>query len=141
MSWWPFRRRSNDTLDTAQGTYGDGGDPTRRSLMGRLFLRGVPYVVPKDMGEVNRLDFQRYMIGAMPAARGAGAVREVARLRSPGRWIALVAAGTSGGGRRALETVDKCVVPVLSRRNVNIRLGARLGDVLTDAGRHDVTVR
>ena len=64
MSWWPFRRRSHDTLDAAQGSDGDGGDPTRRSLMGRLFLRGVPYVLPKDMGEVNRLDFQHYMMRA-----------------------------------------------------------------------------
>jgi SAM-dependent methyltransferase len=231
MSWWPFRRRSNDTLDTPQGAHGDGGDPTRRSLMGRLFLRGVPYVLPKDMGEVNRLDFQhymmraalhgnyaapisapesildvgcgtgrwaiemaqlfptarvvgidvvppsmdtttpeqlppnysfqagnileglalpdasfafvhqRYMIGAIPAERWPGTVSELARLTSPGGWVELVEAGTSRGGGRALETVDKWVAAVLARRNLNIHLGARLGDFLTAAGLQEVTVR
>src|SRR5690348_17471363 len=58
MAWWQFRRRSDDGQNTI------AGNTRRRSLMGRLFLRGVPYVLPKDMGEVNRLDFQHYMMRA-----------------------------------------------------------------------------
>jgi SAM-dependent methyltransferase len=57
MAWWQFRRRSGDGKDITTA------DNTRqRSLMGRLFLRDVPYVLPKDMGEINRLDFQHYMM-------------------------------------------------------------------------------
>lgn len=199
--------------------------------MGRLFLRGVPYVLPKDMGEVNRLDFQhymmrsalhgnyaapisapqdildigcgtgrwaiemaqifpaarvigvdvatspidsttheklpsnytfqggnileglalpdasfdfvhqRYMIGAIPAERWPNTVGELMRLTRPGGWVELVEAGTSRGGGNALETVDKWVAAVLARRNLNIHLGARLGDFLQSAGLQDVTVR
>lgn len=56
MAWWQFRRRSDDGQNTI------AGNTRQRSLMGRLFLRDVPYVLPKDMGEVNRLDFQHYMM-------------------------------------------------------------------------------
>lgn len=232
MSWWPFRRRPSATNGTTQETYRDEDDPTRRSLMGRLFLRGVPYVLPKDMGEVNRLDFQhymmrsalhgnyaapisapesildvgcgtgrwaiemaqlfpaarvvgvdvaapsmetttsheqlplnyvfqagnileglafpaasfafvhqRYMIGAIPAERWPGAVSELMRLTRPGGWVELVEAGTSRGGGSALAAVDKWVAAVLARRNLNIHLGARLGDFLQSAGLQDITVR
>ncbi len=60
MGWWPFRRRSGG------GTAAQGADAaiSGRTVMGRRFLRGVPYVLPKDMGEVNRLDFQHYMMRA-----------------------------------------------------------------------------
>lgn len=57
MAGWQFWRRSRDAQ---QATI--TGNAGRRSLMGRLFLRDVPYVLPKDMGEVNRLDFQHYMM-------------------------------------------------------------------------------
>ena len=56
MAWWQFRRRSGDSQEAAADKTG------QRSLMGRLFLRDVPYVLPKDMGEVNRLDFQHFMM-------------------------------------------------------------------------------
>lgn len=231
MPWWPLRRRSNTIPDIAQGTRGNADDPTHRSLMGRLFLRGVPYVLPKDMGEVNRLDFQhymmrsalrgnyaapisspesildvgcgtgrwaiemaqlfptaqvigvdvtapametttseplppnysfqpgnileglafpdasftfvhqRYMIGAIPTDRWPATVSELKRLTKPGGWIELVEAGTSRGGGSALETIDKWVAAVLARRNLNIHLGARLGDFLKGAELQDVTVR
>lgn len=199
--------------------------------MGRLFLRGVPYVLPKDMGEVNRLDFQhymmrsalhgnyaapisapesildvgsgtgrwaiemaqlfpaarvvgtdvaaptsetntrellplnysfqagnileglpfpdasfdfvhqRYMIGAIPADRWPDTVRELKRLTRPGGWIELVEAGISRGGGSALQTVDRWVADVLARRNLNIHLGARLGEFLHGSELQDVTVR
>ncbi len=232
MSWLPFRRRSSDTFDPApQGTQGSENDPTRRSLMGRLFLRDVPYVLPKDLGEVNRLDFQhymmrsalhgnyaapisapesildvgcgtgrwaiemaqlfpaaqvvgidvvaspidsttheqlpanytfqagnileglalpdasfdfvhqRYMIGAIPIERWPTTVSELARLTRPSGWVELVEAGVSRGGGTALEAVDKWVATVLARRNLNIHLGAFLGDFLKRAGLQDVTVR
>ncbi len=56
MAWWQFWRRSGDREDTTTGNARQG------PMMGRLFLRDVPYVLPKDMGEVNRLDFQHFMM-------------------------------------------------------------------------------
>lgn len=57
MAGWQFWRR---TRKERQAGY--AGLAGQRSLMGRLFLRDMPYVLPKDMGEVNRLDFQHYMM-------------------------------------------------------------------------------
>jgi ubiquinone/menaquinone biosynthesis C-methylase UbiE len=57
MAEWQFWRRSRDAQQASSA-----GTARQRSLMGRLFLRDVPYVLPKDMGEVNRLDFQHYMM-------------------------------------------------------------------------------
>jgi hypothetical protein len=90
MTWWPFRRRSHDASPMAQETH--EGDPTRRSLMGRLFLRGVPYVLPKDMGEVNRLDFQHYMMRA--ALHGNYALPSLL-LRAFSMWAVAPVAGPS----------------------------------------------
>lgn len=60
MAGWRFwRRKASD--DVAQAQAG-GAQGTRQSASGRRFLRGVPYVLPKDMDEVNRLDFQHYMM-------------------------------------------------------------------------------
>lgn len=61
MAWWQFWRRSAGD-DAAHTTAADGVSTTHRAVMGRRFLRGVPYVLPKDMDEVNRLDFQHYMM-------------------------------------------------------------------------------
>ncbi|HZC05397.1 MAG TPA: methyltransferase domain-containing protein [Ktedonobacterales bacterium] len=57
---WFWRRRN------AEQPHRDGAavatDVAHRTVGGRRFLRGVPYVLPNDMGEVNRLDFQHYMM-------------------------------------------------------------------------------
>ena len=89
MAGWRFWRRSGGAGEATAKDRDNG------SLMGRLFLRGVPYVLPKDMGEVNRLDFQHYMMRS--ALRG----NYGAPIRSPesildvgsgtGRWGAEMA--------------------------------------------------
>lgn len=61
MAWWQFLRRTSKD-DAAGATTANGAQTTHRTVMGRRFLRGVPYVLPKDMDEVNRLDFQHYMM-------------------------------------------------------------------------------
>ncbi len=55
MSWLAFWRRPQ------QQTAERGTAPTR-TVGGRRFVAGVPYLLPKDMGETNRLDFQHYML-------------------------------------------------------------------------------
>ncbi len=54
MPWFPwFRKRANK----------DAGTARRFAIFGgRRYSSEVPYVLPKDMGEISRLDFQHYML-------------------------------------------------------------------------------
>lgn len=87
MSWLTFWRRNRAT--TAQQPQA----APARTFGGRRFMRGVPYILPSDGEELNRLDFQHYMLRY--ALRGNYA----APLRQP-REILDVACGT---GRWAAE--------------------------------------
>ncbi len=53
--FWPFRRKSTQP-DTPIA-----GGPSRR-LFGRDYAAGVPYALPSDLGEINRLDFQHFVL-------------------------------------------------------------------------------
>ncbi|RAQ97137.1 class I SAM-dependent methyltransferase [Thermogemmatispora tikiterensis] len=76
MPWWFFRRRSRGSLsaahvaDLAQPSSGWlPGEVALPRLQGsRRYLQEQPYLLPKDLGEVNRLDFQHYALRA--ALRG-----------------------------------------------------------------------
>ncbi len=87
MRWWKRRPRAEGGRD------GRPADPSRRTIRGRRFVAGIPYVLPKDLQEVSRLDFQHYML------RFALRANFVAPLRDP-HDILDVACGT---GRWALE--------------------------------------
>ncbi len=89
MSWLTFWRR-NRTRKVEQLPAQPGG---QRIFGGRRFVRGVPYMLPTDGGEINRLDFQHYML------RYALKGNYAAPLRHP-REILDVACGT---GRWAIE--------------------------------------
>lgn len=52
---WFFRRRGASQITQERS------NPLRR-VFGRTYLRGSPYLLPKDLGEVNRLDLQHYML-------------------------------------------------------------------------------
>ncbi len=56
MRWFPFLRRKRDALegDAKRGRLEARGD--------RLHLADAPYVLPADDQEINRLDFQHYML-------------------------------------------------------------------------------
>ncbi len=56
MSWLAFWRRKSAT--NAQQAVHAGS----RVFGGRRFTRGVPYILPNDGEELNRLDFQHYML-------------------------------------------------------------------------------
>jgi len=86
MAWLTFWRRKRASATT---------QPTvaARTFGGRRFMRGVPYILPSDNEELNRLDFQHYMLRY--ALRGNYA----APLRQP-REMLDVACGT---GRWATE--------------------------------------
>lgn len=57
MPWWPFRRWGGQ-----RGSVSNRDAAATRMVQGRRFAAGVPYVLPKDMQEVSRLDFQHYML-------------------------------------------------------------------------------
>lgn len=53
--FWPFRRKPavRDDIEVVA---------PRRQVHGREFAVGVPYGLPSDLGETNRLDFQHYVL-------------------------------------------------------------------------------
>ena len=55
MTWLTFWRRKR--ADASPTLRADAG-----AVAGRHFVAGVPYVLPKDLDETNRLDFQHYML-------------------------------------------------------------------------------
>ena len=57
MSWLRFWRRN-----TNDGTTKSGAANARRPLDDRRRLKEAPYVLPSDDKEINRLDFQHYML-------------------------------------------------------------------------------
>ncbi|WP_052890804.1 class I SAM-dependent methyltransferase [Thermogemmatispora carboxidivorans] len=70
MPWWLFRRRSRSTSGApapAQPSSGwQLGEVALPLLHGsRRYLQEQPYLLPKDLGEVNRLDFQHYILRAV----------------------------------------------------------------------------
>ncbi|HEX2347603.1 MAG TPA: class I SAM-dependent methyltransferase [Ktedonobacterales bacterium] len=52
--FWPFRRSSKAEPSASAGA--------RRRLFGREYIAGTPYALPSDLSEMNRLDFQHYML-------------------------------------------------------------------------------
>jgi ubiquinone/menaquinone biosynthesis C-methylase UbiE len=56
MPWFPFWKKKKP--DTSAGSE----QSIEVLLNGRRYRQDVPYVLPKDLGEVNRLDFQHYLV-------------------------------------------------------------------------------
>ena len=57
MSWLTFWRRKPAAASTVLAA-------DRGMIGGRRYVSGVPYVLPKDLDETNRLDFQHHMLRA-----------------------------------------------------------------------------
>ncbi|MBX5459330.1 MAG: methyltransferase domain-containing protein [Thermogemmatispora sp.] len=76
MPWWFFRRRSRGSTSPARPASTSPssagwqlGEVALPRLQGsRRYLQEQPYLLPKDLGEINRLDFQHYVLRA--ALRG-----------------------------------------------------------------------
>nr|BBH93662.1 hypothetical protein KTA_18610 [Thermogemmatispora argillosa] len=74
MPWWLFRRRARTTsgapapAQPSSSGWRPGEVALPRLHGSRRYLQEQPYLLPKDLGEVNRLDFQHYALRA--ALRG-----------------------------------------------------------------------
>jgi ubiquinone/menaquinone biosynthesis C-methylase UbiE len=53
-SWRRSRRPKNLIMDTSDGDY--------ETVVGKRHLRNLPYMLPKDVGEIKRLDFQQFLL-------------------------------------------------------------------------------
>lgn len=103
---WPFRRKSKtDKADT-----GDG-DNSRRRLFGREYTAGVPYALPSDLSEMNRLDFQHFILRQAFKGNYAAPVRNPARIldvgTGTGRWAKEVAMLFPAAGVTGLDVKEQ----------------------------------
>lgn len=90
MAWLPWRRKTNDKRaramrESSGGRYVEVG--------GRRHLADAPYVLPHDDQEINRLDFQHYMLRYALRGNFAAPVASPASILDVG----------SGTGRWAME--------------------------------------
>lgn len=74
----------------------EGGSDRFTTMLGRYFARGVPYVLPKDAAEVNRLDFQHYMLRQYLRGNYAAPIRQPKTILDVG----------TGTGRWAIEMAE-----------------------------------
>ena len=58
MAWWRFGRRKRQPVVVNTS----GQAVPHQMIRGRRFVASIPYVLPKDLQEVSRLDFQHYML-------------------------------------------------------------------------------
>lgn len=90
MSWLTFWRR-NRAAEPQQRQAARA-----RVVGGRSFTRGVPYILPSDGEEVNRLDFQHYMLRYALKGNFATPIHEPQEILDvacgTGRWAVEVAA-------------------------------------------------
>ncbi|WP_052889240.1 class I SAM-dependent methyltransferase [Thermogemmatispora carboxidivorans] len=89
MPWWFFRRRARATASEAELV----NRPPRRSLGevalprlqgSRRYLQEQPYLLPKDLGEVNRLDFQHYVLRSLMRGNYLAPIKQPRRILDVG---------------------------------------------------------
>ncbi len=90
-SFWPFKKRATDK--TTRVTSGK----SRRQLYGREYTAGVPYGLPSDLDETNRLDFQHFVL------RSAFKGNYAAPLEHP---LSILDVGT-GSGRWSMDLAQQ----------------------------------
>jgi ubiquinone/menaquinone biosynthesis C-methylase UbiE len=83
----------------------------------------------------------RLLLGALPAARWPGVARELVRVTRLGGWIELMEGDLSRAGGPAQEVLNDWIIRAGLPRGVDPRLGARVGDLLRNAGLSDVETR
>ena len=83
----------------------------------------------------------RLLLGAVPAVRWPGIVRELVRVTRLGGWVELVEGDLARGGGPAQDALNDWSIRASLSYGVDPRLGARIGDLLRDAGLSGVETR
>ncbi|MBX5455729.1 MAG: class I SAM-dependent methyltransferase [Thermogemmatispora sp.] len=84
MPWWVFRRRRSVPASRATGRVVAEGAALPPLQGERRFLQEQPYMLPKDLGEVNRLDFQHYVLWALLRANYLAPIGQPRRILDVG---------------------------------------------------------
>ncbi len=93
MRWWPWgRKRARVEQTTAPA----GNEPTFTMIDGRRFLVGDSYILPRDLTEANRIDFQHFLL------RSALGGNFAAPLERPSSILDVAC----GNGRWAMEMAE-----------------------------------
>jgi len=110
MAW--FRRRRNVAPTIEIESDPNTGSFFRR-LGGRRHRVGVPYILPADMQEINRLDFQHYMLRYALRGNYAAPVRNPANILDvgggTGRWAIEMAGLFTRANCISLDLTDPSV--------------------------------
>ncbi|MBX5450939.1 class I SAM-dependent methyltransferase [Thermogemmatispora sp.] len=84
MPWWVFRRRRSVPASRTTGQVAAEGAALPPLQSERRFLQEQPYMLPKDLGEVNRLDFQHYVLRALLRANYLAPIEQPRRILDVG---------------------------------------------------------
>lgn len=88
MRWFGWFRRNRAAANATNGAMEDGFPVV--VVGGRLRKVGVPYAMPADLAEINRLDFQHYLLRSIFQGNYAAPIRNPASIldvgTGTGRW-------------------------------------------------------
>jgi|SRR5690242_8552213 len=110
--------------------------PANLTIVAADMVEGLPFA---DAA----FDFvhMRLLLGGLPAAHWLRVARELVRVTRLGGWVELVEGDLSRGGGPAQEALNDWIMRASLPRGVNPRLGARVGDLLRDAGLSGIETR
>ncbi|MBF6590618.1 MAG: class I SAM-dependent methyltransferase [Ktedonobacterales bacterium] len=84
---------------------------------------------------------QRLLIGAIPAQRWPGVVRELVRVTRQGGWVELIEPAPVPGNAPGLATLSRWMAELTQRRGIDMRLSHEIGAALQAAGLRAVVQR
>ncbi len=84
---------------------------------------------------------QRLLMGAIPGAAWPTVVRELVRVTRPGEWVELVEAAPVPSNTPALQQLHSWMRGATQMRGLDITIGERIGDLLSQAGLRNMTYR
>lgn len=100
MPWWWHARRSEAELRSVAPSPSTEASPVLVDVAGRRRFQDMPYLLPKDQQELNRLDYQHYVLRQVFRGNVLAPVQELLR-----EGTAVLDVGT-GTGRWAIEVAE-----------------------------------
>ncbi|WP_084659215.1 class I SAM-dependent methyltransferase [Thermogemmatispora onikobensis] len=109
MPWWRTRRSEADLPSASPAT---GMATVSVDAAGRRRVEDIPYLLPKDQEELNRLDYQHYVLRQV--CRG-NVLAPVAKLLCEGVPVLDVGTGTGRWAMEVAEAFPRCQVTAFDR--------------------------